>query len=123
MTRSARRCSATSPPGWSRSSTQSPDRCCARRSATASRARRSSGSPGQWPRRRDNRRVLEAVFWVAVGLIVYTHAGYPLLLWLVSRLRPPPPADRHTTRHPPPGSLIVAAPAEAGGTPRQGEKP
>jgi cellulose synthase/poly-beta-1,6-N-acetylglucosamine synthase-like glycosyltransferase len=30
---------------------------------------------------------LELVFWVAAGLIVYTHLGYPLLLWLLARLR------------------------------------
>ena len=28
--------------------------------------------------------MLEAVFWASVGLILYTHAGYPLLLWLLS---------------------------------------
>jgi cellulose synthase/poly-beta-1,6-N-acetylglucosamine synthase-like glycosyltransferase len=30
---------------------------------------------------------LELVFWVAAGLIVYTHLCYPLLLWLLARLR------------------------------------
>ena len=29
--------------------------------------------------------MLEAVFWASVGLILYTHAGYPLLLWLLAR--------------------------------------
>jgi cellulose synthase/poly-beta-1,6-N-acetylglucosamine synthase-like glycosyltransferase len=52
--------------------------------------------------------VLEAVFWVAVGLILYTHAGYPLLLWLLARVRRtrtvPPPAEPEPTV-----SLIVAA--------------
>jgi cellulose synthase/poly-beta-1,6-N-acetylglucosamine synthase-like glycosyltransferase len=57
--------------------------------------------------------VLEAVFWVAVGLIVYTHAGYPLLLWLVSRLRRARRSDRHATGHSPHVSLIVAAHDEA----------
>ena len=33
------------------------------------------------------RPVLEVLFWVSAALIVYTHAGYPLLLWLISRLR------------------------------------
>jgi cellulose synthase/poly-beta-1,6-N-acetylglucosamine synthase-like glycosyltransferase len=28
---------------------------------------------------------LEIVFWAAVGLIVYAHVGYPLLLWALSR--------------------------------------
>jgi len=30
---------------------------------------------------------LELVFWAAVGLLVYTHLGYPLLLLALSRLR------------------------------------
>jgi cellulose synthase/poly-beta-1,6-N-acetylglucosamine synthase-like glycosyltransferase len=51
--------------------------------------------------------VLEVVFWVAVGLLVYTHVGYPLVLALLVRARP----DRAPTA---PGelprvSLIVAA--------------
>jgi cellulose synthase/poly-beta-1,6-N-acetylglucosamine synthase-like glycosyltransferase len=29
---------------------------------------------------------LEIVFWVALGLIVYAHLGYPLVLWGLSRL-------------------------------------
>jgi cellulose synthase/poly-beta-1,6-N-acetylglucosamine synthase-like glycosyltransferase len=52
--------------------------------------------------------VLEAAFWAAVGLIVYTHVGYPLLLWLVARVRRTrtiaPPAEPE-----PRISLIVAA--------------
>jgi cellulose synthase/poly-beta-1,6-N-acetylglucosamine synthase-like glycosyltransferase len=36
----------------------------------------------------------EAVFWTAAALMLYTYAGYPLLLWLLARLRPrPEPAD------------------------------
>jgi cellulose synthase/poly-beta-1,6-N-acetylglucosamine synthase-like glycosyltransferase len=31
--------------------------------------------------------VLAAIFWICVGLLVYTHVGYPLLLWLLSRIR------------------------------------
>ncbi len=30
------------------------------------------------------------VFWIAVALVAYTYAGYPLLLALVSRLRRAP---------------------------------
>jgi cellulose synthase/poly-beta-1,6-N-acetylglucosamine synthase-like glycosyltransferase len=30
---------------------------------------------------------IEALFWVCAGLIVYTLAGYPLLLWVLVRLR------------------------------------
>jgi cellulose synthase/poly-beta-1,6-N-acetylglucosamine synthase-like glycosyltransferase len=30
--------------------------------------------------------VLEVVFWLAAGLIVFTYAGYPLVLWIAVRL-------------------------------------
>lgn len=54
--------------------------------------------------------MLAVVFWISVALIVYTHAGYPALLWLFSRLRrapapPPPIADPDLPRV----SLVVAA--------------
>ena len=56
---------------------------------------------------------LEIVFWVSVGLIVYAHLGYPLLLRLLVALR----ADRHTVHSsleslvgdPPPITLIIPA--------------
>ena len=54
--------------------------------------------------------LLEAVFWGSVALILYTHLGYPLALWLINRLRPAPPQPE-----PPQGaalpsvSLIIAA--------------
>ena len=52
--------------------------------------------------------MLEAVFWAAAGLIVYTHVGYPLLLWLLVRVTRTrtyaAPGDRE-----PPLSVIVAA--------------
>jgi cellulose synthase/poly-beta-1,6-N-acetylglucosamine synthase-like glycosyltransferase len=58
--------------------------------------------------------VLEVVFWICAGLIVFTHLGYPLCLWLLAKLR------RHTTlEHPEPlqelptVSLIVPAHDEA----------
>ena len=40
--------------------------------------------------------VLEIVFWVSAGLIVYTHVGYPLLLRALARAarRPAPPRGR-----------------------------
>ena len=34
--------------------------------------------------------VVAIVFWVAVGLLVYTHLGYPLVLLGVTRLKPRP---------------------------------
>jgi glycosyltransferase involved in cell wall biosynthesis len=49
---------------------------------------------------------LEIVFWVAAGLIVYTHAGYPLLLWALARLRPAP---RWPASDLPRVSLVIAA--------------
>jgi cellulose synthase/poly-beta-1,6-N-acetylglucosamine synthase-like glycosyltransferase len=49
---------------------------------------------------------LEILFWSCLGLIVYTHAGYPLVLWLLTRGRP---------RDDPPGRL--------GRTPAEGTAP
>jgi glycosyltransferase involved in cell wall biosynthesis len=52
--------------------------------------------------------VLEALFWASVALLVYTHAGYPALLWLMARgRRVAAPATRRG--EPPVVSLIVAA--------------
>jgi len=54
--------------------------------------------------------VIAALFWIAASLIVFTHAGYPLTLWVLARLR-----RRPTLQHPgtveelPAVSLIVAA--------------
>src|SRR3954462_1306606 len=50
---------------------------------------------------------MSIVFWAAVALIIYTHLGYPLLLWLLARLRRRPP--RPAPRDPRPVSLIIAA--------------
>ncbi len=50
------------------------------------------------------------VFWIAVALIVYTHAGYPLVLWALVRLRRRPTlAPRRAWEELPRVSLIVAA--------------
>jgi cellulose synthase/poly-beta-1,6-N-acetylglucosamine synthase-like glycosyltransferase len=51
------------------------------------------------------------VFWIAVGLIAYTHVCYPLLLWLLSRVHRPARADAAAADLPT-VSLIVAAHAE-----------
>jgi hypothetical protein len=56
--------------------------------------------------------VVEVVFWVAVGLLVYAQVGYPLLLAVLGRLRrarEAPPARGEVPRV----SLIVAAHREA----------
>jgi cellulose synthase/poly-beta-1,6-N-acetylglucosamine synthase-like glycosyltransferase len=53
------------------------------------------------------------VFWASAGLLVYTHLGYPPLLWCLARLRgtepDPGPIDEW-----PPVSVIVAAHDEEG---------
>jgi cellulose synthase/poly-beta-1,6-N-acetylglucosamine synthase-like glycosyltransferase len=51
--------------------------------------------------------VVAIVFWVAVGLLVYTHVGYPLVLWLLTRRRTRQPRSRVTEW--PAASVIVAA--------------
>jgi cellulose synthase/poly-beta-1,6-N-acetylglucosamine synthase-like glycosyltransferase len=54
------------------------------------------------------------VFWVSVGLLAYTHVGYPLLLALLARLRRPggPPAGGASDAELPSVSVIIAAYAE-----------
>jgi cellulose synthase/poly-beta-1,6-N-acetylglucosamine synthase-like glycosyltransferase len=52
---------------------------------------------------------LEIVFWLCVTLLLYTHAGYPLALWLLSRRRRasgPPAVEEERL---PSVALIVAA--------------
>ena len=33
---------------------------------------------------------MSSLFWEAVGLVLYTYAGYPLLMWMLSRMRAKP---------------------------------
>ena len=47
------------------------------------------------------------LFWTASALLVYTHIGYPLLLFLLARRKPQPPPS--AVRRPPSVSLIIAA--------------
>jgi biofilm PGA synthesis N-glycosyltransferase PgaC len=50
--------------------------------------------------------VLEIIFWVCAGLTIYVYIGYPLLLGLLSRLRPRPARrERYTGAV----SIVVAA--------------
>ena len=64
--------------------------------------------------------MLAAIFWICAGLIVFTHAGYPIVLWALVRLR-----RRPTLEHPgrveelPTVSLIIAAYDEEGGIARK----
>jgi cellulose synthase/poly-beta-1,6-N-acetylglucosamine synthase-like glycosyltransferase len=53
--------------------------------------------------------VLAAIFWICAGLIVYTHAGYPLVLRALVALRRHPTLEPGTWDEPPRVSLIVAA--------------
>jgi cellulose synthase/poly-beta-1,6-N-acetylglucosamine synthase-like glycosyltransferase len=53
------------------------------------------------------------VFWVSVGLIGYTHLGYPLVLWVLVHLRGPTAATGPAAG-PPSVSLIVPAYDEEG---------
>ena len=54
---------------------------------------------------------LAIVFWLSVGLVLYAHAGYFVLLWAVDRVRPAPPGAPAAEL--PSVSVIVAAYAEA----------
>ena len=54
--------------------------------------------------------MVAAIFWICAGLIVFTHAGYPLTLWVLALLR-----RRPTLAHPdsqpdlPMVSMVIAA--------------
>jgi cellulose synthase/poly-beta-1,6-N-acetylglucosamine synthase-like glycosyltransferase len=58
--------------------------------------------------------MLEALFWVCVALILYTHLGYPLALRALIALRRRPTLRPGTWEEPPRVSLIVAAYDEEG---------
>jgi cellulose synthase/poly-beta-1,6-N-acetylglucosamine synthase-like glycosyltransferase len=51
---------------------------------------------------------LEVVFWTAAGLVVYSHLGYPAVLWVLARGRPSS-RERTPATPRPLVSLIVAA--------------
>jgi cellulose synthase/poly-beta-1,6-N-acetylglucosamine synthase-like glycosyltransferase len=53
--------------------------------------------------------VVAVAFWISVGLLVYTHLGYPALLWLLTRSRRPMEAVAEPGAPPLSVSLIVAA--------------
>ena len=61
--------------------------------------------------------IVAIVFWLSVGLIVYAHAGYPVLLGLLAAVRDHGPGAHHRARPAPDEqlpavSVIVAAYAE-----------
>lgn len=49
---------------------------------------------------------LAGVFWLSIGLTVYTYVGYPFIIWTVARLRPKPVMKGSCF---PTVSLIIAA--------------
>jgi cellulose synthase/poly-beta-1,6-N-acetylglucosamine synthase-like glycosyltransferase len=53
--------------------------------------------------------IVAVAFWTSVGLLVYTHLGYPALLWVLTRVRGVPEEATELTVPPPSVSLIVAA--------------
>jgi cellulose synthase/poly-beta-1,6-N-acetylglucosamine synthase-like glycosyltransferase len=53
--------------------------------------------------------VLEILFWLCAGLIVYTHVGYPLVLRILVGARRRPTVEPSAAGDPPVVSLIVAA--------------
>jgi glycosyltransferase involved in cell wall biosynthesis len=60
-------------------------------------------------------RALAIAFWTSTSLLVYTHAGYPLLLAALARARKPGPGRPQPEPAPLPSvSVIVAAYAEQG---------
>ncbi len=54
--------------------------------------------------------VMQTIFWVSAGVVVYVYIGYPILLLVWSRLRPRPV---HTHPDEPPVSVILAVRDEA----------
>jgi cellulose synthase/poly-beta-1,6-N-acetylglucosamine synthase-like glycosyltransferase len=52
-------------------------------------------------------RPARTLFWASSALIVYTHAGYPALLWLLARRKPSPPGT--DAAGPEPGVTFVVA--------------
>jgi cellulose synthase/poly-beta-1,6-N-acetylglucosamine synthase-like glycosyltransferase len=49
---------------------------------------------------------MTGVFFICLALLVYTLAGYPLLIWAISRLRPTPPRRDGQLR---PATIIICA--------------
>jgi len=52
---------------------------------------------------------LEIVFWVAAGLIVYAHLGYPLLLWALAGIFGERAGTREASGEVPRVTLIIPA--------------
>jgi hypothetical protein len=55
---------------------------------------------------------MRVVFWIAAGLLVYTQVGYPLLLWVLAKVRRPAAGAAAPAAELPSVTLVVAAHAE-----------
>ena len=53
--------------------------------------------------------VVAIAFWLSLGLLVYTHLGYPVVLWVLARLRRSEEVLQPPSEQLPAVSLIVAA--------------
>jgi cellulose synthase/poly-beta-1,6-N-acetylglucosamine synthase-like glycosyltransferase len=53
---------------------------------------------------------LQVLFWVSLGLLVYAHVAYPVLIWVLSRMRPRPVRSSHDA---PALSVVIVAHNEA----------
>ncbi len=53
--------------------------------------------------------IATVAFWASAGLLVYTHLGYPAVLWALTRARRPSTLARRSPETLPSVSLIVAA--------------
>jgi cellulose synthase/poly-beta-1,6-N-acetylglucosamine synthase-like glycosyltransferase len=51
---------------------------------------------------------METVFWIAVGFIAYTYAGYPVVVWLLSRMRAEETVDPAQLCDWPSATIVVA---------------
>jgi cellulose synthase/poly-beta-1,6-N-acetylglucosamine synthase-like glycosyltransferase len=52
---------------------------------------------------------LAIAFWTSVGLLIYAHIGYPVLLWLLAQLAGTEQEPAELAQPPPSVSLVVAA--------------
>ncbi|WP_405420071.1 glycosyltransferase family 2 protein [Marinobacter flavimaris] len=55
--------------------------------------------------------MLKLIFWLSLLLLIYVYAGYPMLVWLISRLKHRP--VNKSSHHQPAVSILIAAYNEA----------
>src|SRR5437764_10050928 len=112
--RSRARCASSLPTSMSARSSASPQ-LAPPSDATPGTPLRSRRCPSTASCLTHNRAVLALaiVFWCSLGLLAYTHAGYPLVLGLLARMRRTAPLPDAPVE-PPSVSLVVAAYDEEG---------